>query len=847
MFKIGFKFKSFLDSTWRLDLKKCVRNPALALYAVASRKMALFSIVCLALLQTISTAALANSPPSFDQLNNVRVAVGEFVDFSVRAVDTDGHVPGLFVDSAPSGSEFVDNGDGSRSFRWRPNQSHIGQHRMLFVTVDALDASLRFSQSVFIDVVPAAQSTVDTANSANNNSAATAAVVSNESNQSNLRVVTGDLITIEGNSFPRINMVSTTVNTLAGQALDVVVSATDTDGPIPGLVVHTLPAGASFNDNGDGTRSINWTPLPWQLGQFRVVIVAIDAQRNDHRVQTELTIDVTEAPANNTQANNPPVQTAPVAAPVTEPPTVPAANNNSSNRPPFFDGLTNQVVALGQTIQFVVAPRDPDGDVPGMFADRLPNRSSFQDNFDGTRTLTWRPFPIDEGDYWITFTAVDARDDSLRTQQSIKITVENRGGFNFEPVINGINNPVIRAGDLLRQKVQPVDPDGEVAHLSVLNPPEGATFPDNGDGTRTLFWQTDFSDITEFGDSDNPHTVDFLAVDARDASLRDDHRLSISVVEPSTRNRTGERLRVLAERRGLLVGYAAMLESFSLADADIYLDIAAEEFNIVSPENSHKWDWIQPQRGQFRFEDADALADFAVDKGMVLHGHPLIWYTQLPGWVLAMDLQDGEAIMYEHIDALVSRYRDKVALWDVVNEALEEDGTFRNSVWFQAMGRDYIRKAFIRSRERDADSILLYNDYDVAWTGPKSDGMYRLLQSELNRGTPIDGVGFQMHLWTDFDDFGDVRDNLQRFANLGLDIYITELDVAMSARGQEEKQAQVYENVMRICLEQPACKAVQSWGFTDRYSWRYNNRPLLFTERYHAKPAYYALQRALSR
>jgi len=509
--------------------------------------------------------------------------------------------------------------------------------------------------------------------------------------------------------------------------------------------------------------------------------------------------------------------------------------------------LTNQVVALGQTIQFVVAPRDPDGDVPGMFADRLPNRSSFKDNFDGTRTLTWRPFPVDEGDYWITFTAVDARDDSIRTHQSIRITVENRGGFNFEPVINGINNPVIRAGDLLRQKVQPVDPDGEVPHLSVINPPEGATFADNGDGTRTLFWQTDSSDITEFGDSDVPHTVDFLAVDVRDASLRDDHRLSISVVQPSTRNRTGERLRVLAERRGLLVGYAAMLESFSLADADIYLDIAAEEFNIVSPENSHKWGWIQPQRGLFRFEDADALADFAIDKGMVLHGHPLIWYTQLPGWVMSMDLQEAETIMYEHIDALVSRYRDKVALWDVVNEALEEDGTYRNSVWFQAMGRDYISKAFVRARERDSDSILVYNDYDVAWTGPKSDGMYRLLQSELDRGTPIDAVGFQMHLWTDFDDFGDVRDNLQRFANLGLDIYITELDVAMTARGQEERQAQVYENIVRICLEQPACKAIQSWGFTDRYSWRYNYRPLLFTERYHAKPAYYALQRALSR
>jgi len=425
------------------------------------------SLVGIFLLQLVTSAAIANTPPSFDRLENVRVAAGGVVEFSVRSVDVDGHVPGLFVDSAPAGSEFNDNGDGSRTFRWRPNESHIGQHRMLFVTVDALDASLRFSQSVFIDVVAAEQVPIAPVNSsAGNNSgngvANTASEVT-DSNQSGLQVVTGELVRVDGNYLPRIHLASTVVNAPADQALDVVVSASDNDGPIPALVVHSLPSGASFNDNRDGTRSIDWTPLPWQLGQFRIVIVAKDAVRDDHRVQTELTINITDAQVNSPQANNAvvqdTVQNAIQDVPAEQPATQPAASNNndSSNRPPFFDGLTNQVVALGQTIQFVVAPRDPDGDVPGMFADRLPNRSSFKDNFDGTRTLTWRPFPVDEGDYWIT----------------IRITVENRGGFNFEPVINGINNPVIRAGDLLRQKVQPVDPDGEVPHLSVINPPEG--------------------------------------------------------------------------------------------------------------------------------------------------------------------------------------------------------------------------------------------------------------------------------------------------------------------------------------------------------------------------------------
>jgi len=263
------------------------------------------SLVGLFLLQLVTSAAYANTPPSFDRLENVSVAADGVVEFSVRPLDIDGHVPGLFVDSAPAGSEFNDNGDGSRTFRWRPNESQIGQHRMLFVTVDALDTSLRFSQSVFIDVVAAEPTPVAPVNSSagntSGNAITNAASAADDLNQSGLQVVTGDLLRVDGNYLPRINLASTFVNASADQALDVVVSATDSDGPIPALVVHSLPSGASFNDNGDGTRSIDWTPLPWQLGQFRIVIVAKDALRDDHRVQTELTINVTEAQRNNTQ------------------------------------------------------------------------------------------------------------------------------------------------------------------------------------------------------------------------------------------------------------------------------------------------------------------------------------------------------------------------------------------------------------------------------------------------------------------------------------------------------------------------------------------------------------------
>jgi len=809
------------------------------------------------------TSVSANTPPSFPQIENRTFKVGELSSFTVRPVDPDNTVPGSFMLNAPEGAEFIDNRDGSRSFSWTPQAYQTGEHRVLFVAIDAFDQSLRYSQEVFITVVaetaaapsPEVENPVQPVNPEPTDIATDPAVPE------------APVTVVDGNQFPVIDLPSS-INLLPMELAEIRVAASDPDGGVPGLLAHALPAGADFRDNRDGTRSIVWTPTQWQTGNFDVVIVAIDPERNDHRSQKELRLVVgaelapepepapTVVEPEPTNPEPPLVTSPPAPAPIVQPTPVvdvqpdpvPEAElrpDLPGNQAPYFAGLTNQTVSLGQTLRFVVAPKDPDGDVPGMFADRLPYNSSFRDNFDGTRTLIWRPFPVDKGDFWIKFTAVDSKDVTLRSHQSIKITVEDNGGYNFEPVINGINNPVIRVGDTLRQIVQPVDPDGDVPKLSVLNPPPGASFVDNQDGTRTLLWTVGQEHITEWGDVDNPHTVDFLAVDARDDRLRDDHQLKISVVQRDSRNRPGERLRTLAERRGLLVGFAAMLESTELADTDIYLDIASEEFNIITPENSHKWGWIQPERGVFRFEDADAMADYAVEHGMVLHGHPLLWHRQLPGWVQNMPLEEAEQIMYEHIDALVNRYRGKVGIWDVVNEALEEDGTYRKSVWYEAMGEGYISKAFHRARQMDPDAVLVYNDYDVSWPGPKADGMYELIKKELAAGTPIDAVGFQMHFWTAFDGYDILRDNLQRFADLGIDIYITEFDVAFTAQGQEELQASVYEKIAQICLEQPRCRALQAWGFTDRYSWRYRNKPLLFTERYHAKPAYFAWQRAL--
>ena len=415
-------------------------------------------------------------------------------------------------------------------------------------------------------------------------------------------------------------------------------------------------------------------------------------------------------------------------------------------------------------------------------------------------------------------------------------TIPNPG-----PTIDAVGQFQIRTGDTLVMRVKAVDANGTVPQLEILNPPPGSTFDThpNDDRIRVLRWQTSASDMGTV-------RFDFMATDADDPSLTFSSSVDLEIVDPSVFTRAGERLRTLAAARNFHFGYAHLLEWFEQPDADLYGSIAAEEFNLMSTENSMKMGYMYPEPDRFRWIGADEEIAFARENNMLVHGHPLVWYTILPPWIIQSEVSEREGIMNTFIDAVVSRYRDDVAIWDVVNEAFEDDGSFRNSVWFEAMGEAHIDKAFIRARANAPDATLLYNDYDVSFAGPKSDAMYALLQRMIADGTPVDGVGFQMHLTNDFDRFDEVAANFQRFADLGLDVYITELDVAMEPGDSEEVQAQVFADAVATCLAQPACKAAQIWGFTDRYSWLGGANALVLDRGYQAKPAYRALQNVLA-
>ncbi len=517
---------------------------------------------------------------------------------------------------------------------------------------------------------------------------------------------------------------------------------------------------------------------------------------------------------------------------------------DAGNQAPFFVNLSDQVIEAGPVWEFIVEPRDVDGSIPGLFISQLPVGMQSIDNFNGTRTLRWQALQPDVGEYPVQFTAFDAEDPSITTVEDITLTVVLPDDLsiipNRAPTIDAIDDFVTRAGDAIVLRVKANDANGTIPDLSILNPPSGSTFNalEVDARVRELRFQSSIFDL-------GVANYNFLAVDVDDASLTATGSGRIEFRGEEAFIRPGSRLRTLAEQAGIQIGFASLLEYSSRPDGELYADIAAEEFNLVTPENSMKWGYVNPEPGKFRWDDADELVAYASANDMDVHGHALVWYTQLPGWVLQSEVNEREGLMNEFIDTMTARYPD-VAIWDVVNEAFEDDGSFRNSVWFQAMGESHIDKAFIRTRAADPDAELIYNDYDVAAGGAKSDAMYNLVSRLLSDGVPIDGVGFQMHIDTDFNDFAAVATNFQRFADLGLDIYITELDVNMQPGASEADQASVFASAISACLDQPACKAAQIWGFTDRYSWRLPNTPLVLDRNYQVKPAYGALQSALS-
>jgi endo-1,4-beta-xylanase len=272
---------------------------------------------------------------------------------------------------------------------------------------------------------------------------------------------------------------------------------------------------------------------------------------------------------------------------------------------------------------------------------------------------------------------------------------------------------------------------------------------------------------------------------------------------------------------------------------------AARHFNYVTPENEMKWDATEPARNVFSFERADTITTFAAQNGMQVKGHTLVWHQQLPAWVPAItDPTELRAALINHITQVALHFRGRVIAWDVVNEAVADGGgSLRATVFQQLLGARYLDDAFIAANTADPYARLYYNDYGAEGMGAKSNYVYNLVKDMLARGVPIHGVGLEMHTGTaDSPSAADIAANIQRLAALGLDVMITEMDVAICT-GDLQAQSRRFHDIVAVCVAQPFCRAVTVWGVTDKYSWRNGQscatpRPLLFDDNYVPKPAY---------
>lgn len=283
-------------------------------------------------------------------------------------------------------------------------------------------------------------------------------------------------------------------------------------------------------------------------------------------------------------------------------------------------------------------------------------------------------------------------------------------------------------------------------------------------------------------------------------------------------------LRALATAKGIRLGTAIDrgLRTGGTAGTS-FRALVARHFSSLTAENDMKHQRLQPQRGVYAWGGADSIVAFAETHGMQVRGHTLVWHQQNAAWLAngTWTADEARALLVDHVTTVATRYRGRIAAWDVVNEAFEDDGTLRNSVWQRTLGADYIALAFRTAAAADPQARLFYNDYGIEWPGRKQDSTYALVQRLLAAGVPIHGVGFQAHFQA-----GQLPPNfagtLQRFAALGLDVHITELDVRVrtpSTATDRATQAQNYRDVVAACLQVSRCTSLTIWGVSDGDSW----------------------------
>ncbi len=320
-------------------------------------------------------------------------------------------------------------------------------------------------------------------------------------------------------------------------------------------------------------------------------------------------------------------------------------------------------------------------------------------------------------------------------------------------------------------------------------------------------------------------------------------------------------LKALAKPTGVRIGTAVDMDAL-YSDAT-YAGAVGAQFNTVTPENVMKWEVVEPQRGKLDFTQADQLVAFAKAHKQKVRGHTLVWHSQLPAW-LTDGVADGSitkaqvrTILKQHIATEMGHFKGDIWAWDVVNEAFNDDGTMRDSLWLQQLGPGYIADAFRWAHKADPKAILFYNDYNIEGINPKSDAVYAMVKQLRSENVPIQAVGVQGHLSTEYGLPTDMRANFHRFAKLGLKTAVTEADVRITFSASDpatpaeiQAQSNGYNYMLQSCLLERSCISFTVCGFTDKYSWIPGVFPgegqaNLYDENFQPKPAFEAVQHDL--
>ena len=318
----------------------------------------------------------------------------------------------------------------------------------------------------------------------------------------------------------------------------------------------------------------------------------------------------------------------------------------------------------------------------------------------------------------------------------------------------------------------------------------------------------------------------------------------------------------------MLVG--AAVRPAHLTETD-YASTLAREFNLLEPEDALKWEVLRPDSQAFDFTQADQAVEFAFRHNMKVRGHTLVWHRQNPDWLGSGHFTPEQlsALIATHIKTVVGHYRGKIFAWDVANEAFDEQtpGKLRDTIWYDqpgiglaSQGSAYLAQCFRWAHEADPEALLFYNEAEAEEINPKSDAVFEMVRAFKRQGVPINGVGLQMHIGNLRPDIASISGNIARLTALGLQVHITELDVSLpvdveghASAADLERQASIYRQITAACLAHPGCTAIQTWGFTDKYSWisshsrKTRGAALLFDRNYQPKPAYNSLRETLAK